>query len=60
MGALMMKANKRNPIVIVRELLGSILAAMIFTAAVLTSAFGMTGAFDHMEPALMAEVSDAR
>lgn len=55
-----MKAYKSKPVVIVKELAGSILAALIFTAAVLTSAFGMTGEFDHLEPIALAEVGDAR
>jgi hypothetical protein len=47
---------------IITEIAGTILAAAIFAASVLTSAFGMAGGFDHQEAGLMLAgvVSDAR
>lgn len=51
-------ALRKNSNHIITEILGMVAAALIFTATVLTSAFGMTGAFDHQEAIVMAGVID--
>lgn len=44
----------------ITEIAGTILAAAIFAASMLTSAFGMMGGFDHQEAIVVAEVVDGR
>jgi hypothetical protein len=46
-------AIRRNSNHIITEILGTLLAALIFAATVLTSAFGMSGGFDHAEAGLI-------
>ena len=65
----MMGAKRRKPVprnrrpairkasnAILAEITGTILAAAIFSAVLLTSAFGMMGGFDDQEAIVMAEV----
>ena len=54
------RANTKNSKVIITEILGTLMAALIFAASMWSSVFGMTGAFDHQEAIVMAEVSDGR
>ena len=52
-------ALRKNSKQIVTEITGTILAAAIFAATMWSSVFGMTGAFDHQEAIVVAEVMDA-
>lgn len=36
-----------------KEIAGTVVAALIFAASMWSSVFGMTGAFDHMEPGMV-------
>ena len=54
-------AITKNSTSILTEILGTVLAGLIFAAAMWTSAFGMMGGFDDQEAIVMAEViEDAR
>jgi hypothetical protein len=54
------RAKRETSFNIIKEITGTLLAAAIFSASILTSVLGMSGGFDHGAAVVVAEVIDAR